>query len=205
MKSLSERLVREMTEVPVHIPTADGSGIAETIKVRVAASRDPKTGELFLDGEALEAIDKAKARYMGLLSPSDIKALRQGFGLSQREMSELIKIGEKTYTRWESGRERPSQSLNLILCALRDGRLTVGYLRSVHQMKFNWQHVVAPESHLEKPVEPITIHIVGQAVLTAAKKVQPQPRLAKRTESMTTETKEKPAEMPSNEEFALAA
>ena len=75
---------------------------------------------------------------MGLLLPEEIKALRQRLNLTQIEMSDLLQIGEKTYTRWESGRSRPSQVLNLLLRALRDGRLDVAYLRSHRKVSFNW-------------------------------------------------------------------
>lgn len=147
--SLLERAKRELVEVPVHIPTLDGAGIAETITVKVEGLRDPDTGELFLDGEALELLDKVKARHMGLLLPEEIKALRLRLNLSQREMSELLHIGEKTYTRWENGRERPSQSLNLLLRALRDGRLDAAYLRSISRVAFNWQIVLSLISSAE--------------------------------------------------------
>jgi DNA-binding transcriptional regulator YiaG len=137
--SLVQNAKREQVEVPVHIPTLDGKAIAETIMVAVEGMRDEKTGELFLDGKALEQLEKAKARHMGLLSPEEIKGLRLRLKQTQREMSDLLQIGEKTYTRWESGHGRPSQVLNLLLCALRDGRLDVGYLRSRRNVSFNWQ------------------------------------------------------------------
>ena len=44
-------------------------------------------------------------------------------------MSDLLQIGAKSYTRWESGRARISRSMNVLLSALRDGAVTVEYLR----------------------------------------------------------------------------
>jgi len=138
MKSLKERGIREEMEVPVPIPTDDGSGIAETILVRVMALRDPETGDFFLDGEALETIDKAKSRHLGLLSSDEIKALRQRLHLTQEQLSQLLRIGEKTYTRWESGRSRPSQVMNLLLLLLRDGTLNISRLQAYRKPNFNW-------------------------------------------------------------------
>lgn len=66
--SVSARSTREQVEVPVHIPTLDGKAVAETIMVKVEGIRDAKTGELFLDGNALELLDKAKARYIATFS-----------------------------------------------------------------------------------------------------------------------------------------
>ena len=83
-------------------------------------------------------IDKTKARHMGLLLPEEIRALREHLRLSQSEMSELLQIGAKSYTRWESGRERPSRSSNLLLRSLWDGKIDVGYLRSLKDAHHDW-------------------------------------------------------------------
>lgn len=115
----------------VHIPNLDGDGIAYTVPIDVEAYTDPETGEDVLTPESMEEIEKVQARHMGLMSAEDMLALRERLDLSQQEMSELLQIGAKSYTRWESGRARPSRSLNVILCALRDGQLDVNYLRAL--------------------------------------------------------------------------
>jgi DNA-binding transcriptional regulator YiaG len=138
MKPLNERAVRIEIEMPVHIPTPDGKKVAETIMVKVPALKDPGTGDVYLGGEALRMLDKVKARRMGVLLPHEIKDLRGQFSLSQREMSALLGIGEKTCTRWETGRERPSQSLNRLLVAMWEGRLNLASLRAMRQPSFPW-------------------------------------------------------------------
>ena len=55
----------EQTEVPVHIPTLDGTSVAETILVKVSCRIDQESGEAILGGEALRVIDEVKARHMG--------------------------------------------------------------------------------------------------------------------------------------------
>ena len=117
-------------DFPVAIPTPEG-GVSETVTIKVPALRDPVDGEVYLTEDALRKIDDTKARFMGLLLPQQIKELRAYLALSQREISDLLQIGEKTWCRWESGRERPSRSLNLLLQALMDGQITVCYLRMV--------------------------------------------------------------------------
>ena len=106
--------------------------------VKVPALKDTVTGEVYLTGEALEIMDKAKARLMGVLLPTEIKELRSRMDLTQRQMCDLLGIGEKTYTRWESGRERPSQSLNRLLAALWEGRLSSGDLLVCRQPAYSW-------------------------------------------------------------------
>lgn len=143
MKSLLERAEKVVVEVSVPIPSLDGDRVQETVKVKIQALKDPVTGEVFYDGAALEELDRVKARYMGLMSPVDIHELRQSLCLTQKSMSRLLQIGEKTYTRWEIGRERPSRSLNILLRALGDGYLTVAYLASLHHRVFDWRDHMA--------------------------------------------------------------
>lgn len=119
------------TKVPVHIPTLANDGVAEIIEVEVDAWKDAD-GEIYLTGEAEEHIDAIKARHMGLMSPEQIRELRQMLDLTQKQISHLLQLGEKTWTRWESGRERPSRSMNILLNALMDGRIDACYLRNRH-------------------------------------------------------------------------
>lgn len=142
MKTLRERGVPTKIRMPVAIPTPDGKGIAETIMVEVDALKDPKDGEIYLNGETLERLDKIKARRMGVLLPAEIKELRRQFNMTQEEMSTVLGIGKKTYTRWETGRERPSQSLNKMLVALWEGRLNFAGLRAMRQPVFSWDSLV---------------------------------------------------------------
>ncbi|HVU34300.1 MAG TPA: helix-turn-helix domain-containing protein, partial [Opitutaceae bacterium] len=97
--------------------------IVETIQVKVPAWRDPKDGEIYLDADAIAILDKAKARRLGVLSPQELATLRRRLGLKQKEIGELLQIGEKTWSRWETGRERPSRLLNMLLLALNDGKI----------------------------------------------------------------------------------
>ncbi len=142
MKTFEERLETIRTEMPVYIPTADGKGVAETIMVEVEAQRDPKDGEIYLNGAALEELDRIKARHMGILLPSEICELRTRLGMTQSEMRDLLGVAEKSYSRWETGRERLSHSINKLLAALWEGRLTVSGLQAMRQPAFPWiEHV----------------------------------------------------------------
>ena len=138
MNSFEERLESIRTEMPIHIPTADGKGIAETIMVEVDALRDPRDGEIYMGGAALEELDRVKARHMGILLPSEIRELRNRLGMTQKEMGDLLGVAEKSYSRWETGRERLSHSLNTLVVALWEGRLSVADLQAMRQPAFPW-------------------------------------------------------------------
>jgi len=62
--------IRKTEQIP--IPTADGNGIARFIEVEVDAWRDPQTGETYLDGDAIEQMNRAKARHIGTLTAEKI-------------------------------------------------------------------------------------------------------------------------------------
>ena len=113
----------------VNIPNDEGDGVLCQIPIKVPVEIDPDTGEESITDEGNELIEATLARHMGLMTQDEIKVLRIRLGLSQREISELLRCGEKSYTRWENGNGRPSQLVNLILCALRDGELSPDYLR----------------------------------------------------------------------------
>ena len=155
---MTAKRIAGTVKVPVVIPTLDGHGIAETVMVEVPGRIDPETGEEFLTGEALAEIDRVKARHMGLLQPEEIRALRAGLGLTQKAMSELLQIGAKSYTRWESGRERPLRSTNILLRALRDGKLGMNYLQAIQSAEYDWQPAVNREMGWKRPA-PYTVNV----------------------------------------------
>src|SRR5205823_1899172 len=113
----------------VYVPNLEGDGIAEIVPIEIQVWYDPDVGEEILTPESLKLIEDTKARRMGLMLPEEIKALRMRLRLTQHAISELLQLGEKSYTRWETGRARPSRSINVLLCALRDGHVTLKYLR----------------------------------------------------------------------------
>lgn len=149
----------EIIDFEVVIPSVDGSQIVDRVPVKIPVTRDPETGDTLLTPEAHDKIEQVQARHLGLISPSELKAVRGRLGLSQKDLGDLLQIGQKSYTRWESGRARPSRSLNVLLCALRDGRLSISYLRSLQKPVVQWWN-----SPYEAPV-----------IVTAFPRVEPAP------------------------------
>ena len=132
---------RERTEVrpvTVAIPARDGRRVAERITVGVPMRWDSDLEKWLLDGNAMEMIEDAKARHMGLMLPAEMLALRKRLGLSQRDIGELLRIGAKSWTRWESGLQRPSQSINLLLRLLDSGIISPRQLLDVGCDTADW-------------------------------------------------------------------
>jgi DNA-binding transcriptional regulator YiaG len=128
----------KIASIEVRIPNPDGSGIAERVQVEVPLRWDAELKHWLLTEDAHQIIDNTKARHMGLISSAELKEMRLRFRLTQREIGSLLQVGEKSYTRWETGRARPSRSLNVLLCALRDGRLSISYLQSLQKPVIEW-------------------------------------------------------------------
>lgn len=113
---------------PVNIVNAAGDGLIQAAEAEIDAWQN-EDGEVFIPGDISRQLEDLQARLMGLLSPEQMKELRESLGLSQNQMSALLQLGGKTWHRWESGKERPSRSLNILLHALYDGRIDAAYLR----------------------------------------------------------------------------
>lgn len=115
-------------KIEVLIPNVDGTAIAERVIVTIPLEWDEELKEWLLTAEAHQIIEDTKARHMGLLLPAQLKELRERYDYAQNKMSELFQAGEKSWTRWESGKHRPSRSINLLICALYDGEISIDYL-----------------------------------------------------------------------------
>ena len=125
--------ITSLEEVIVPAHGAVGYQIAE--KIEVPAWQDPVDGEIYLTSEAEEKLAEVKARYMGPLSPEQFKELREYFGMSQKEISALLQIGARSWSRWECGKERPSRMTNLLLSALYEGELHIDFFKRKQEPK----------------------------------------------------------------------
>ena len=121
----------ENQKFDVSIPTLDGKGIADWVSIEIPMEWDDEINEWLMTPEGDKMVEDTKSRHMGLLLPEEMKALRSRLGLTQTEIGELLQIGEKTWTRWESGKARPSRSVNLLLRALNDREITVDFLKQI--------------------------------------------------------------------------
>jgi putative zinc finger/helix-turn-helix YgiT family protein len=79
--------------------------------------------EVYLSLDAAEqlqiaALGKAKAA-RGLLSPSEIRELRQSLSLSQAAFEDLLGVGAKTVVRWEKGTVFQSATADRLMRLLR--------------------------------------------------------------------------------------
>jgi len=75
-------------------------------------------GEQILGAKLEAALEEVRYKRLGLLRPEEIKEVRERAGLTQTDMAQFVGVGQKTYTRWESGRSLQNRSSdNLIRLA----------------------------------------------------------------------------------------
>jgi putative zinc finger/helix-turn-helix YgiT family protein len=72
-------------------------------------------GEQYLGPGAARAQHLAVCRALGLLTPDQIKAIRERLGPTQAEFARLTGIGEATISRWERGRMLPNRAMDRYL------------------------------------------------------------------------------------------
>ncbi len=137
----------------VKIPNDEGTAFVDQVTIKVPAEIDSQTGELILGNIAQQLIEEARLKHMGLLTPTELKALRQSLGLTQSEMAEYLQAGQKSYTRWELGYGRQSRLVNNFLLLLKTGKINLSHLRRPKGMA-TWNRVF----HSQHTVNRATIH-----------------------------------------------
>ena len=96
-------------EVPSNIPGG-------TIEIEDATwEHCHSCGEDFIGDELSQAISATRYQRLGLLTPDQIREVREKTGLSAVEMSQLLNAGEKSFTRWENGKSIQNKSTDTLI------------------------------------------------------------------------------------------
>lgn len=132
----------------IHVPDANGDTTERIVSIDVPVRWDEMIDEWVLTEEAHEMIDKRKAQELGLLSPVQLREVRERHRQNQKQMGALFQVGEKSWSRWESGKHRPTRSMNLLIRSLYDGEISINYLREKAGMEVH----SLPASAASRPV-----------------------------------------------------
>jgi len=71
--------------------------------------------EDILSNELEAAINHERYQRLGLLLPKEIRRVREKTGLSAVDLSRLLGVGEKTYTRWENGHSLQTKASDTLI------------------------------------------------------------------------------------------
>lgn len=120
MKSRSGRLSFPVNGVDISVPS-------------IAHLRCPKCGEVLLNLSQAQELDHgahaAYRRRFRLLSPADIRAIREKYGLTQAQLAKLLRLGGNTISRWEADRKVQTAAMDVLLRLLRDLPASLRYLK----------------------------------------------------------------------------
>lgn len=117
---------------PIRVPTSANDLTLRTIETITVELYPAETeDEEILTPESSLLIEERRAYHMGRMTGKAIRELRNRLNLTQNELSELLKCGEKSLSRWENDRGYPSGIVSTILRLLEDGLVTVAQLHSV--------------------------------------------------------------------------
>ncbi len=89
-------------------------------------------GERYSGPAAARVRHLAIARAMGLLTPDEIRAIRERLGPTQAEFARLTSIGEATISRWERGRLLPNRAMDRYLRLLDKHPENVTFLKALN-------------------------------------------------------------------------
>ncbi len=76
-------------------------------------------GFQFADSSSEDVRHEAVCRYLGVMTPAEVKAIRVSYGFTRSQMAEASKIGEASLARWESSALIQSAAYDNFLYLLR--------------------------------------------------------------------------------------
>ena len=94
-----------------------------------------KCGNYVLDGYAIDALCKEQLRQIaeakGLMSPSEIRALRKSLGMRQAEFEKLLGVSPPTVSRWETSAVLQTRTADILMRLIRARPELVHVLRNL--------------------------------------------------------------------------
>jgi putative zinc finger/helix-turn-helix YgiT family protein len=111
---------RQQTVEPVVLPTyvADLDHDGRTYQVAVnnlAVLQCKNCGAIVLDDDASDRLSDSLREAAGLMSPEQIRRHREGLGLTQKQLANLLRISESTLCRWETGGQIQQRCMDAFL------------------------------------------------------------------------------------------
>lgn len=123
----------------------------------------PSCNEEFLGPEALKIIEDAKYKQLGLLTPDELKMIREKLGLTQGQISSLLCVGKKSYFRWENGLSIQNKSIDRYIRLVNENPKNILVLLDLQKQKAKDFRKDQIEPYFEKlkSIEDIDAELVG--------------------------------------------
>lgn len=92
---------------------------AVTLRAQVPVRRCTDCGFDFIDHEGEQLQHEAVCRHLGVLTPSEVRAIRERYGMTRAAFAEATGLGEATLGRWETGAVVQNKANDLYLRLMR--------------------------------------------------------------------------------------
>ena len=91
------------TTMCLHVFSVGSGEDASDLEVQLPARQCQSCDFGFLDSEAEEIKHNALCQHLGVLTPSDVRHIRESYSMSRSAFAKLTGFGEATLGRWENG------------------------------------------------------------------------------------------------------
>ena len=120
--------LRHITEhFPYEVDGETKMVVAENVPVHVC----DECGEKLSGPEAARIRHEAICRALGLLTPAEIRSIRERLGLTQEQFTKLTRVGEATICRWERGRLLQNPAMDRYLRLITSSENNVRFLQQL--------------------------------------------------------------------------
>jgi len=121
-------VMHEVTrEITFHYGVDDSVAITVTMPLWVCERCD----SAFMDWRGEKIEHDAICRHLGLLTPAEIRGIRERYGLTQAELARLMGFGERSIKRWEKGGLFQNASADRFLRLIDDDPEVIEKLRRI--------------------------------------------------------------------------
>lgn len=101
------------------ISNVRGDEIKALAKIRICSICGEELFDEELEEENIQRVYDIYRKKHGILSPEEVRIIRESYGLSQRAFAKLLGIGEASIARYETG-ALPEKSLSNMIMLLKD-------------------------------------------------------------------------------------
>lgn len=101
------------------VSTVRGDEIKALARIRVCSVCGEELFDEELEEENIQRVYDIYRKKHGILSPEEVRIIRESYGLSQRAFAKLLGIGEASIARYETG-ALPEKSLSNMIMLLKD-------------------------------------------------------------------------------------
>lgn len=109
----------DLEKLPQTFRYGRGEGAVD-LTCQISVYKCRRCGARWTDGASEDARQEAVCRHLGRLTPAEVKAVRDLYGLSQADFSRVTGLGEASLSRWETGAQVQNAACDRLLRLIKE-------------------------------------------------------------------------------------